>query len=206
MRHAPNILLLCFDQMGAHCLSTYANSIVKTPHLDRLAARGIVFDHCVTNSPVCGPARASIMTGLYPSQHGVWTNGIAPVEGTTSFAQVLAEKGYRTSSIGKMHFTPDDHAWGFTHQARTEDIERIDPKTDRYIQWLEQQGVEYRRFAEGNPSESGLPLEQHQDYWVASESIKFIRENSEQPFCLFSSFISPHDPVNPPSPYHKQYD
>ncbi|NOU73738.1 sulfatase-like hydrolase/transferase, partial [Paenibacillus sp. LMG 31458] len=67
----PNIVFILADDMGSWALGSAGNSEVHTPHLDRLAAEGMRFDHFFCTSPVCSPARASIMTGRIPSQHGV---------------------------------------------------------------------------------------------------------------------------------------
>ena len=71
MSEKKNILFVLADDYGAWAMGCAGNPEVKTPHLDRLAARGVRFDNCFCASPVCSPARASIMTGKNPSQHGV---------------------------------------------------------------------------------------------------------------------------------------
>ena len=71
---APNIVLFLTDQLRRDALGCYGNSICQTPYLDRLAQDGIRFENAFTTSPVCSPARASLMTGLYPHNHGVMIN------------------------------------------------------------------------------------------------------------------------------------
>ncbi len=71
----PNILFITTDQQRADCIG-YENDQVRTPHLDALACRGARFSNCITPSPVCQPARASILTGRLPLTHGVWDNGV----------------------------------------------------------------------------------------------------------------------------------
>ena len=76
---APNIVLFMTDQLRRDALGCYGNKICKTPNLDRLAAEGTQFDQAYTVSPVCSPSRASLMSGLYPHNHGVMINThIAP--------------------------------------------------------------------------------------------------------------------------------
>ncbi|MEZ4831612.1 MAG: sulfatase-like hydrolase/transferase [Caldilineaceae bacterium] len=63
----PNILLILCDQLRADALGCYGNPIVQTPHLDRLARSGAVYEQCIVTQPTCTPSRASILTGCYPS-------------------------------------------------------------------------------------------------------------------------------------------
>ena len=73
MAHRPNLLLLMTDQQRADALGC-SGGWVRTPNLDRIAAEGVRFTNCVTNSPVCIPARLSLATGLYPHNTCVWDN------------------------------------------------------------------------------------------------------------------------------------
>ena len=102
----PNILLITTDQHRGDCFG-FAGRKVKTPHLDRLAAQGTRFSACITASPVCMPARASILTGLLPLTHGTADNGIDLDEriGEAGFAGSLGRAGYATAFIGKAHFS-----------------------------------------------------------------------------------------------------
>jgi len=102
----PNILFITTDQQRADCIG-YENDQVRTPHLDALACRGARFSNCITPSPVCQPARASILTGKLPLTHGVWDNGVDldPAVGQQGVAAALAAAGYATAFIGKAHFS-----------------------------------------------------------------------------------------------------
>lgn len=101
----PNILLITSDQQRGDCFG-FEGRKVKTPHLDRLARDGTRFSACITPNVVCQPSRASILTGLLPSSHGVSDNGIDLPEATgrEGFAGRLAGAGYATAFIGKAHF------------------------------------------------------------------------------------------------------
>ena len=66
---APNIVLFLTDQLRRDSLGCYGNEICRTPHIDRLAREGVQFDQAYTTSPVCSPARASLLSGLYPHNH-----------------------------------------------------------------------------------------------------------------------------------------
>lgn len=105
MSGRPNILLVTSDQHRHDCLG-FAGRKVRTPHLDRLAESGTVFETCITPNVICQPARASLLTGLLPLTHGVHDNGIdLPDEtGSNGMAGSLAAAGYATAYIGKAHF------------------------------------------------------------------------------------------------------
>ena len=104
-KRPPNILLVTSDQQRADCFG-WENAVLRTPHLDRLAAGGTRFSACITPNLVCQPSRASILTGLLPLTHGVWDNGVDldPAVGQDGFAGTLASAGYDTAFIGKAHF------------------------------------------------------------------------------------------------------
>src|SRR6478752_651694 len=71
----PNILLIMADQHSPHVLGCYGDPVVRTPHLDALAARGALFENAYCQSPLCVPSRMSFLTGQQPSAIGVWGNG-----------------------------------------------------------------------------------------------------------------------------------
>lgn len=99
----PNFVVFMTDQQRADHLGCYGNRTVRTPHIDGLAAEGVVFDRCYVASPVCMPNRAAMMTGRMPSAAGVRMNGVPlPLEART-FVDALRTAGYRTALIGKSH-------------------------------------------------------------------------------------------------------
>lgn len=127
MNKRPNFLFIVTDQQRYDSLAFLGNSHAVTPHLDSLAESGCVFDRCITASSVCMPSRASILTGLNPAQHGVWTNGCPlarsewipqpesfrtctsfpwSVSHHSTIADLLSGAGYRTAAFGKLHLTP----------------------------------------------------------------------------------------------------
>lgn len=123
-RH-PNILFILTDDQGPWAMGCAGNAEIRTPNLDRLADTGTRFTDFFCTSPVCSPARASILTGRIPSQHGVhdwlregnsstdYEKGIKPVEyleGQTGYTDLLAQDGYSCSLSGKWHLGDADHA------------------------------------------------------------------------------------------------
>jgi arylsulfatase len=99
----PNFLLFITDQHRADHLGAYGNTIVQTPHIDRLARKGWVADRCYVASPICMPNRASLMTGRLPSVHGARHNGIPLDLAASTFVERLREDGYATALVGKSH-------------------------------------------------------------------------------------------------------
>jgi len=102
-RRPPNFLFIITDQQRADHLGCYGNPIVRTPHIDALAARGFRAERFYVATPICMPNRATLMTGRMPSLHGVRHNGIELSLDETTFVDLLREAGYRTALVGKAH-------------------------------------------------------------------------------------------------------
>lgn len=101
----PNILLITSDQQHWKALGR-ENPEISTPHLDRLAAEGTQFTRAYCPNPTCTPTRASILTGMYPSQHGAWSLGAKLPESVPTVGSYLQAAGFDCSLIGKAHFQP----------------------------------------------------------------------------------------------------
>ena len=106
-RRPPNILIVLTDEQRRDTLGCYGNPLCDTPALDALAAGGVRFDECVVQHPLCMPSRATIMTGQYPSGHGVRANGVNLAPEVPLLTTALKGAGYRTASFGKIHL----NAW-----------------------------------------------------------------------------------------------
>lgn len=105
MTPRPNILLITSDQQHFGALGA-TNPRIRTPSLDRLCREGTRFDRAYCPNPTCTPSRASILTGMYPSQHGAWSLGTKLFEDVPKVSSMLAVAGYDTSLVGKAHFQP----------------------------------------------------------------------------------------------------
>ncbi|WP_419946111.1 sulfatase [Candidatus Poriferisodalis sp.] len=99
----PNVLFIITDQQRADHNGFSGNGVIRTPHLDALAARGTVFDNAWVANPVCMPNRSTIMTGRMPSSHGVVFNDRSLEPGANTHVRQFRAAGYRTALIGKSH-------------------------------------------------------------------------------------------------------
>ncbi len=106
MDKQPNFLFLITDQQRADWLGCYGHPVLKTPHIDAIAAQGTRFDNFHVASPVCMPNRASLLTGRYPSVHGLRYNGCRLPLSANTFVDLLGNAGYHTAAIGKSHIQP----------------------------------------------------------------------------------------------------
>ena len=127
MNKRPNILIIMTDNQPAELLGCYGNDEISTPHIDALASEGFKFDNAFCVNGMCSPCRASVMTGLMPSQHGIhtwiddrlrhrWPEGWNAIAEFTTLPAILAAHGYQTALIGKYHMgSPDAPQNGFQH-------------------------------------------------------------------------------------------
>lgn len=134
MSARPNFLYFMTDQHRADWLGCTGHPVVRTPHIDSIAAQGTVFDRFYVATPVCMPNRASFMTGRYPSVHGLRYNGCYLSHRANTFVDVLKAAGYRTASIGKSHLQP------FTDQ---EPMARAEARTGPIAEAWKDDGADY---------------------------------------------------------------
>jgi len=109
----PNLLYLHSDQHSAFVLGCCGDSLVHTPNLDRLAARGVVLDSTYCPSPICVPSRMSTLAGRHPHQIGVWTNNHILDAAIPTFAHAMGAAGYRPVLVGRMHAVGPDQLHGY---------------------------------------------------------------------------------------------
>ena len=103
MKEAPNIVLITGDHLRWDHVAANGNSAIITPHMDRLAKEGTSFRKCFTVGIACSPNRASLMTGRYPSSHGIISNGVQMRLDEVTLTHVLRDAGYYTGQMGKLH-------------------------------------------------------------------------------------------------------
>jgi len=216
------------DQLRADSLGCAGHPNVRTPNIDRLAAGGMRFSQATTVSPICMPARASFANGLYPHNHGMWTNrGEMPANGETFF-QILQRAGYCTALIGKSHFYEHHqgmhmrereaymHARGFDHVHETAGPyaacytrSYLSDDWQRKGLWerYKQDYQERRDGRGGMVRPSPLSEADFMDSYIGQKSVEFVHAYTQsQPLCLFVGFGGPHPPWDAPGKYASMYD
>lgn len=202
----PNLVYVFADQLRADALGFAGNPKAITPHFDRFASQSLNFSNAVSVMPVCAAYRASLLTGKYPSSHGVVINEVCMNPNHRSIAHVLGEAGYRTAYIGKWHlldlynrpalrgperlgFNDFWAAYNFNHESFHEYYYTDAP--DGRIQRVSLEG-------------------QHGPTEITSVAAKFIEDaaRGDAPFAMFLSWNPPHDPwsrANVPAANYEQF-
>ena len=209
----PNIVFILTDQMRGDCLSILGHPVVQTPNLDKLAKAGTVFSAAYTPCPSCIAARASIFTGQRPTSHGrLGYRDMVPWRYEHTLAQELADAGYQTHCVGKTHFYPQRSPLGFESLDSYECRQNLDGDyVNDYWEWLKERTDIHEMDHElGSNSwvggESCLPEEWHNNSWVVTRGIDFLKRRDQQrPFFLNLSFHRPHPPLDPPKEYLEAY-
>ena len=205
----PNILYVMFDQLAPQFLPSYGHKVVKAPNLSRLAAEGVQFDSAYTNSPLCAPARFSMMAGQLCSRIGAWDNAAEFPSSIPTFAHYLRLAGYRTCLSGKMHFVGPDQLHGFEDRVTTDMYPGDFGWTPT---WDEPRKVHWWFHNMLSVTEAGAydrSLEMEHDDEVAFTSQRWLHEHArgsdQRPFMLCVSFMQPHDPYLGPRADFESY-
>ena len=218
----PNILIIHADQHRKDCLGAYGNRQIKTPHLDTLAAEGVLHTKHYCSYPVCTPSRYSLLSGQYVHQHLGWSNYCTLPAGMPTFPKLLEKAGYHTAAVGKMHFTPTYMDAGFASMTLAEQ-DGPGRFEDDYHDYLRKQGLldeidlfdqrsEYRAKTDEDywqsfgAQKSNLPLEHHSTTYITREASKEIATWQDGGNLLMVGYIKPHHPFDPPAPYADLYD
>ncbi len=109
-RKPPNIVFIFSDDHAYQAISAYGDPrrLIDTPNIDRLAAEGMRFDRCLVPNSICGPSRASVLTGKYSHANGFYNNTNSRFDGSqTTFPKLLHAAGYQTAIFGKWHLVSD---------------------------------------------------------------------------------------------------
>jgi arylsulfatase len=226
----PNLLIITTDQQRFDTLAAAGNPHVRTPQLDALAARGVLFRRGYIQSPTCIPSRACIQTGRYTHQHGVYytdnvidtTPGLPPWERTVM--ERLQEVGYTTAGFGNIHMMPPkglEEMQLTTNKGSRWTVAEGSPLGPAplgpiYAQWLEgrRPGAYEEIYAQRRRPEyreqamaivNVLDPDEYVDYWIAENSWRYLDRDHERPFFLWCGFCGPHPPYDPPEPYASMY-
>ena len=226
----PNILLILADQFRHDCLSCLDHPVVKTPHLDALAADGVLFRSAYCPSMACAPSRASIFTGRHLSGHHVGNNNheLDPPD-LPVLPQLLWQSGYDTALVGKLHLKPFHRDFGFRHFLRhdapytnyfePEAVESAYVDFLKKTQFREDPDRPVREFTADEACDGTDELRfilgtniadeaHHETTWASQESIRFLDEewDRSRPFFLNCSFYGPHQPYLCPGQWESMYD
>lgn len=112
----PNLLYIHSDQHNPYITGCYGDKVVQTPHLDGLAKRGVVLENVYCPSPICVPSRMSMLSGRFPFENEVWTNGHGLDSSIPTFAHAMGAGGYRPVLIGRMHSVGPDQLHGYAER------------------------------------------------------------------------------------------
>ena len=195
----PNIVLLLSDDLGYNELGSYGQKIIKTPHIDSLAKKSMMFTDFYAGSPVCSPARAVLLTGKSSShvsirgnaafiRDSVWKQ-IALDKNEYTLGEMFKEAGYQSAFIGKWHLDTADQpeTWAFSHGFDFAAQEQWGGSTGKY----KKQGL----WLNGNEELLPYDFNNHdcKDAFYTDTAFKFLEEKSnDKPFFLFMSYRSPH--------------
>ncbi len=218
----PNILFIYSDQHRADVMGCAGNELVQTPNLDRLASEGVRFAQAWTESPICQPARASLLTGQYPHEHGIIGNFTGECEPAwQTYTRNLQQAGYTTAVVGKTHYSnwpmgkekepaPSDEwlkRFGYDHVV--EEFDRyvhINYETP-YTKFVQERGDldSYKqaireRFRIGDRHWEAVtsPLPQDLDLtsFLADEAERWLdTQAGDKPWFLNLAFVQPHVPL-----------
>lgn len=208
----PNILYIMADQMSAPLLKMHdSDSPIKTPHLDKLAETGVVFDSAYCNAPLCAPSRFVMVTGQLPHKIKSYDNASHLNADVPTFAHYLRREGYETTLAGKMHFIGPDQLHGFENRL-TSDIYPGDfgwsvnwDKPEERQEWFHNMSS----VLQAGPCVRSNQLDYDEEVMYKSTQYLYdhVRKgDKERPFCLTVSLTHPHDPYAITEDYWSRYE
>lgn len=207
----PNILIIMDDQHHAGCFGYAGHPDVKTPNIDQLAANGVNFRNAFCQNGICVPSRVSLLTGQYPSAHGVFGSNTMGIPGRLlSLAAYLQNFNYQTAVIGKKHL-PGWPTHGFQYERLCYEADAWF-REHHYYNYLKQQGLHEHYDALGDIEkftsfENPLPNEHSVEVWTGNEAVQYLQERDcSKPFFAEVSFERPHPPLSPSFDCPFRYD
>lgn len=203
----PNIVFILADDLGYGDLSVNSGTDVKTPNIDKLFKSGVTFNNFYSNSTVCSPTRASLITGRYPDMVGVpgVIRGVKDQswgylsEDAITLPDILNKAGYETALIGKWHLglespnTPNERGFKFFHGF-------LGGMMHDYYTHL-QHGNNYMRKNDSIVTAKGHATDVFSDW--AIDYIN-VQKNTDSPFFMFLAYNAPHYPIQPPKEWYEK--
>lgn len=203
----PNVLWIMCDELRADAISAYGNAHpqIRTPNIDKLATAGALFESSYTASPVCVPARTSLVTGRTPDETGVWGNeaygeAAHPIAtGLMAFTEVLAAAGWKTVDFGKEHLPPGISPWQAQDPAGADMRQLVQGALEDGGSIVRTPGM---GFAVAGTWPQGRP---YPPETITERAIAAMTE-SDGPFLVRASYLQPHTPVIVPEPWASRYE
>src|SRR5688572_18401506 len=217
----PNVLLICVDDLKP-LLGCYGDKVVKSPNIDRLAKRGVLFERAYCNQAVCAPSRNALLTGVRPTTMGIYdlgTNFRIASSNAVTLSQYFMRHGYRAEALGKIfhvgHGNHEDPAsWSVPH-FQQKSIAYVLPES-RANQSLTREealfanNTDVAKLPRGKAYESAdVPDTAYPDGKIADEAIRRLQNakaKPNEPFFLAVGFLKPHLPFCAPKKYWDLYD
>lgn len=221
-----NIVWFCCDQLRYDCIGGMGNPHISTPNIERLMATGTTFERAYCQNPLCSPSRASFLTGRYPQSIRVNYNGnLVFSKDETTVTKMLADSGYTCGLAGKLHLTAcskrleEGEPYGYSFfEWSHHPFDSWPEGGNGYQDWLRREGVDWYTeygapFHDWRPPKipidlpdriSGIRPEYHQTTWCVNETIRFIEETEEGPWCISVNPFDPHPPFDPPVCYKEK--
>lgn len=216
-----NVLFIAADDLRPET-GSYGNPIIKTPNLDRIAARGTRFDHAYTQYPLCNPSRTSLLTGKYPTQTKIYNSNDyfrRTFPDWVTLPQYFKQNGYATLRSGKIFHGGIDDQISWTEGGEPTDpaiTERGKPgaraisESDRYDGIEDAPTKQTAPTNKASNSDRILVLEgngeTHGDYKAATRAVEYLEKYKNQPFFLAVGFVKPHSPPTAPQKFFDLYD
>ena len=212
-----NLVFIFSDQQRADTMACYGNDWLNVPNLNALAAQSFVFQNAYVTQPVCAPARASIMTGLYPHAAEIFVNQLVMSRDIPAIAEMLPDE-YHCGYIGKWHLGDDvvkQHGfdeWVSAEDGHLPEYTRREYRGERSDYWrhLVANGFEPDlermpgKFIFSPAARSRLPEEFQMASFLGDRAADFIMRSGDKPFALYVSTFEPHPPYN--GPFNDMYD
>ena len=161
----PNLVFVFSDQQSSDMLGCYGNKQVISPNLDRLAAQGVRFNHCISSAPICTPYRGMLLSGQHPLRNGAFENDVRMLPGDGKyFGEVLRDNGYRLGYYGKWHLyggdrdrpvPPGPYRYGFDHEFVINNCTLDYDKERAYLLGRQRQETTLRRLGALRPDPAG---------------------------------------------------
>ena len=224
MRAKPkyNVLFIISDDLRP-TLGCYGNTIIKTPNIDSLAARGVRFDHAYAQYPLCNPSRTSLLTGRYPTQTGVLDNNVyfrVKHPDYITLPQYFKANGYAALRAGKIFHGGIDDTLSWTEGGEPTNPAITGRGAARPAAGAERDPDDTNTPSSRSSATAGAERaaasdrivvlkgdgESHGDYKTATRAVQYLEKYKDQPFFLAVGFVKPHSPPTAPKKFFDLYD